>query len=126
MMGETSPLPQGAPLTLMTLRVSGTQGPRVQVPDRLSTFDFREVPSAPVRRVPLSFMRMNWLLDGRVFGMQDVAPEETVAPGSTHVWEFTSEHNPMGMAMAHPMHLHGRQFRVLSRRGGSANALRDG
>jgi FtsP/CotA-like multicopper oxidase with cupredoxin domain len=126
MMGVSSPAPQGAPLTLMTLRVSGTQGPRFKVPDRLSVHDFREVPSAPVRRVPLTFARMNWLLDGRVFGMTDVAEEETVDPGSTHVWEFVNQPNPMGMTMAHPMHLHGPQFRVLSRAGGSTNALREG
>jgi FtsP/CotA-like multicopper oxidase with cupredoxin domain len=34
---------------------------------------------------------------------------------------------PMGMQMAHPIHLHGAQFRVLSRSGrGAANTLRDG
>jgi FtsP/CotA-like multicopper oxidase with cupredoxin domain len=126
MMGETSPVPQGTPLTMMTLRVSGAQGPRVHLPERLSTHEFREVASAPVRRVPLTFMHMNWLLDGRVFDMQDVADVETVAPGSTHVWEFVNQSNPMGMAMAHPMHLHGPQFRVLSRAGGSPNALREG
>jgi FtsP/CotA-like multicopper oxidase with cupredoxin domain len=32
----------------------------------------------------------------------------------------------MGMQMAHPMHLHGRHFRVLSRLGGAANDLREG
>jgi FtsP/CotA-like multicopper oxidase with cupredoxin domain len=126
MMGETSPVPQGAPLTLMTLRVSGDRGPRVEVPGRLSTDDFREVAGAPVRRVPLTFMRMSWRVDGRVFEMRDVADGETVAPGSTHIWEFENRANPMGMAMAHPMHLHGRQFRVLSRTGGSPNALREG
>jgi FtsP/CotA-like multicopper oxidase with cupredoxin domain len=126
MMGETSPLPQGAPLTLMTFRVSGTQGPRVTLPERLSVHAFRAEPSAPVRRVPLTFMQMTWFLDGRVFDMSDVADEETVAPGSTHIWEFVNEPNPMGMAIAHPMHLHGPQFRVLARAGGSANALREG
>jgi len=126
MMAEMSPVPQGAALTLMTLRVSGAQGPRYQAPERLSTHDFREVPAAPVRRVPLTFMRMNWLLDGRVFDMQDVAESETVAPGSTHIWELVNEPNPMGMAMAHPIHLHGPQFRVLARTGGSPNALREG
>jgi FtsP/CotA-like multicopper oxidase with cupredoxin domain len=125
MMGEASPVPQGSPLTLMTLRVSGGQGRRFRVPERLSTDDFRPAPSAPVRRVPLNFMRMNWLLDGRVFDLKDVADEETVAAGSTHIWEFVNQPNPMGMAMAHPIHLHGRQFRVLSRAGGSANALRE-
>jgi FtsP/CotA-like multicopper oxidase with cupredoxin domain len=126
MMGETFPVPQGAPLTMMTLSVSGTNGPRVRLPDRLSTHDFRPAASAPVRRVPLSFAQMNWFIDGRVFDMLDVADVETVAPGSTHVWELTNQSNPMGMTMAHPIHLHGRQFRVLSRSGGPENSLRDG
>jgi FtsP/CotA-like multicopper oxidase with cupredoxin domain len=126
MMGDTSPVSQGAPLTLMTLRVSGAKGPRFEAPARLSTDEFRTVASAPVRRVPLTFMQMNWLLDGRVFEMADVADEETVAAGSTHIWELVNQPNPMGMAMAHPIHLHGRQFRVLTRSGGSANALREG
>jgi FtsP/CotA-like multicopper oxidase with cupredoxin domain len=126
MMAETSPVPQGAALTLMRLRVSGAQGPRVRVPDRLPAHEFRKASSAPVRRVPLTFMRMSWLLDGRVFALTDVAEEETVAPGSTHVWELVNELNPMGMAMAHPIHLHGPQFRVVSRAGGGPNALRDG
>jgi len=124
--GESSPVPQGAPLTLMTLRVSGTQGPRFRMPDRLSAHEFRAEASAPVRRVPLTFTQMNWHLDGRVFDMTGVADEETVAPGSTHAWEFVNQANPMGMEMAHPIHLHGPQFRVLSRSGGSANALREG
>jgi len=126
MMGEASPVAQGAPLTLMTLRVSGAQGPRFAVPDRLSTHQFREVPTAPVRRVPLTFMQMTWLLDGRTFEMTDVAGVETVAPGSTHIWELVNQPNPMGMAAAHPIHVHGPQFRVLSRSGGGANALREG
>jgi FtsP/CotA-like multicopper oxidase with cupredoxin domain len=126
MMGETARVPQGAPLTLMTLRVSGAQGPQYRVPERLSTHDFREAASAPIRRVPLTFMQMEWLLDGRVFDLVDVADVETVAPGATHIWEFVNQPNPMGMAMGHPIHLHGPQFRVLSRSGGSANALREG
>jgi FtsP/CotA-like multicopper oxidase with cupredoxin domain len=69
---------------------------------------------------------MTWTLGGRVFDIDDVASDETVAPGSTHVWQLINQPNPMGMGMAHPIHLHGRQFRVLSRTGGSANALRDG
>jgi FtsP/CotA-like multicopper oxidase with cupredoxin domain len=126
MMADTFPVPQGAALTLMTLHLSDTPGPRYRAPERLSTHDFREVPAAPVRRVPLTFRRMNWFLDGRVFDMRDVAEAETVAPGSTHIWEFVNQPHPMGMAMAHPIHLHGPQFRVLARTGGSPNALREG
>lgn len=125
MMAESSPVPQGAALTLMTLRLSKDKGPGFRLPAQLSSHDFREMPKA-VRPVPLTFMRMNWLIDGRTFDMQDVAEAETVAPGSTHVWEFENQPNPMGMQMAHPMHIHGTQFRVLSRSGGGANALREG
>lgn len=126
MMGETSPVPQGAPLTLATLRVSNRQGPRYTVPARLSADTFRPDASAPVRRVPLTFMQMNWFIDGRTFDMLETTAAETVAAGSTHIWEFVNQPNPMGMQMAHPIHMHGRQFRVLSRTGGSANALREG
>jgi FtsP/CotA-like multicopper oxidase with cupredoxin domain len=58
--------------------------------------------------------------------MNDVADVETVAPGSTHIWEFANQPGMMGMEMAHPLHLHGPQFRVLRRTGGSVNALREG
>jgi FtsP/CotA-like multicopper oxidase with cupredoxin domain len=126
MMSQTTPVPQGAPLTLMTLRVSRTEGPRFKIPERLSTHDFRPAPSAPVRRIPLTFMQMAWFMGGRVFDMTNVAAEETVAPGSTHIWEFVNTPNPMGMIMAHPIHIHGPQFRVLSRTGGADNGLRAG
>jgi FtsP/CotA-like multicopper oxidase with cupredoxin domain len=124
MMGSPA-VPQGTALTLMTLRANGARGLRFNVPDRLATHDFRAV-AAPVRRVPLTFRQMTWSIDGRVFDMQDVAAAETVAPGSTHIWELVNERNPMGMGMAHPIHVHGRQFRVLSRSGGTPNALRGG
>lgn len=126
MMGETSPVPQGAPLTLMTLRATSAVGPRVPVPQTLSADAFTANAAAPVRRVPLTFMMMNWFIDGRTFEMAGVDASETVARGSTHVWEFENRANPMGMAMAHPIHMHGRQYRVLSRSGGAANALREG
>jgi FtsP/CotA-like multicopper oxidase with cupredoxin domain len=85
------------------------------------------VNDAPVSHVPLTFARMVWFIGGRTFEMQEVAAEETVQAGSTHVWEFTNAGGPMGMQMAHPIHIHGRQFRVLGRAGGAAgNALREG
>jgi FtsP/CotA-like multicopper oxidase with cupredoxin domain len=128
MMGDVSPAPQGALFDLLTLRVSNERGPRVRLPDRLSTPPATWQPDAgaPIRHVALQFMRMQWLLGGRTFEMEGVAPEETVAAGSTHIWEFRNEHNPMGMAMAHPIHVHGRQFRVLSRSGAEGHPLKEG
>ncbi len=128
MMGETSPLPQGAAIDLMSFTVRGGPPTRLTLPDRLCTppVAWAAQGGAPVRRVPLTFMRMEWRIGGRTFDMAEVAAEETVAPGSTHIWELRNEPNPMGMAMAHPIHVHGTQFRVLSRSGATANPLAEG
>jgi blue copper oxidase len=128
MMRPTSPLPNGAPLGLMTLRTRARTGPDFSAPQRLPAYDASWAASGDARnrRVGLRFQRMRWLLGDRTFAMDDVAAEETVSAGSTHVWEFVSHPNGMGMEMAHPIHLHGRQFRVLSRTGGRPNALREG
>lgn len=125
MMRNNFAVPQGAALTLATLRVSARQGPRYVVPEKLAADTFTPSTSAPVRHVPLTFMQMNWFIDGKTFDMETVSAAETVDAGSTHIWEF--ENRPMmGMGMAHPMHMHGRQFRVLSRSGADTNALRSG
>jgi FtsP/CotA-like multicopper oxidase with cupredoxin domain len=128
MMGGNSSVPNGTPLRVMTLRTRARQGAAFRVPERLSSFDAAWAPraGAPIRRVSLTFQRMEWLLGGRTFAMADVAPEETVAAGSTQLWEFENLANPMGMEAAHPIHMHGRQFRVLDRTGGRANTLRAG
>ena len=131
MMGmmRRSNVPNGAPIRVMTLRTRARKGPAFRVPERLSTFDATWSPraDAAIRRVPLSFQPMEWSLDGRTFAMNDVAPEETMAGGSTHLWEFVNLANPMGMQSAHPIHMHGRQFRVIDRTGGRAeNTLRVG
>jgi len=133
MMGNTAPVPNGAPLRVMTLRTRARTGPAFAEPERLPSFDasWSAGADARFRRVPLLFQRMQWTLAGRTFSMGEVAADETVAAGSTHVWEFVNQPNGMGMGMgmemAHPIHLHGRQFRVLDRTGGrTTNALREG
>ncbi len=129
MSGGRSSVPNGTPLRVMTLRTRARSGPAFRVPERLSAVDawWASRPSAPIRRVPLTFQQMTWLLDGRTFDMAGVAPEETVAAGSTQIWEFVNLANPMGMEAAHPIHMHGRQFRVIDRTGGrAASTLRSG
>jgi FtsP/CotA-like multicopper oxidase with cupredoxin domain len=129
MMGGASSLPNGAPLRLMNLRIRGRGGSPFRIPERLCSFDGSWTARTDLRprRVELAFQRMQWLLGGRTFELQGVAPEEIVAAGSTHIWEFVNQTNPMGVRAAHPIHLHGRQFRILNRTGGSAgNTLRDG
>jgi FtsP/CotA-like multicopper oxidase with cupredoxin domain len=135
MMSRSSSVRNGAPLRLMTLRPRARAGATFTTPLRLSEFEPSWRPSSTVRprRVSLGFQRMQWRLGDRTFAMDDVASDETVAAGSTHVWEFVNERAGMGMGMgmgmemAHPIHLHGRQFRVLDRAPSRrTNALREG
>jgi FtsP/CotA-like multicopper oxidase with cupredoxin domain len=115
-------VPNGAPLSLLTIRVARGEGSDFHLPARLSTFDssWARGPTAPMRRVTLGFQHGQWLLDGRTFDMTGTMPEEIVAAGSTQIWELTNEQGMMGMQMAHPIHLHGRQFRIMSRQGNTA------
>jgi blue copper oxidase len=131
-MGGAASATLGAPMSLLTLRVA-QPAPRVAaappvLPSRLSApMAALRAGRGPVRQIPLTFRMMEWFLGGRAFGMDDVAADETVAAGSVHDWEFVNAGGPMGMQMAHPIHVHGRQFQVISRTGAPGdNALRAG
>ena len=64
-------------------------------------------------------MRGGGLLNGRSFEMTGVANEERIPIRTPVHWTFANP--PMGMmAMPHPMHIHGVQFRIVERRGGAA------
>jgi len=117
MSGMAGALPHGAPLSLLSLQVARRDSSGFRLPSRLSTFDATWTGDAavPVRRIPLSFQAGQWQLDGRTFDMMATSREETVAAGASQIWELANTVGMMGMQMAHPIHLHGRQFRVLSR-----------
>ncbi|HRP95088.1 MAG TPA: multicopper oxidase domain-containing protein [Rhodocyclaceae bacterium] len=73
----------------------------------------------------LAFRHMRGLLNGRRFEMGAVAADERLPLGEATLWTFAND-GP-GMAMPHPMHIHGVRFRVVERRGGDVPAaLRDG
>lgn len=124
----------GAAADLLTVRVARRErATAASLPARLSTFEASWQPTTAataVRTVPMTFRMMQWFLAGRTFSeadMTEVAADETVQAGSTGLWEFVNAGGPMGMQMAHPIHIHGRQFRVISRTGGAAgNTLREG
>jgi FtsP/CotA-like multicopper oxidase with cupredoxin domain len=112
-------LPNGSLLSLLTVHVDRREESAFQLPARLSTFDssWDAEPSVALRRVTLGFQQGQWLFNGRNFDMHDTTPEETATAGSTQIWEIVNGQGMMGMQMAHPIHLHGRQFRVVSREG---------
>ena len=120
MMRGASSIPNGAPLSILTVHVQRRDVSDFHLPARLSTFDASWQPTATDLLTPRLFTvtarGMQWLLNDRTFDMESVAPNETISLGAKEVWEFVNlGGGMMGMRMAHPLHLHGRQFRVLSR-----------
>ncbi|MEO6782246.1 MAG: multicopper oxidase domain-containing protein [Bradyrhizobium sp.] len=87
-------------------------------------------PSGSVRRgkreihTRLAFNMMQGSLNGRVFEMDAIAPDERLPLGEEAIWTFSNETG--GMAMPHPMHIHGVRFRVIERSAGAPRDLRDG
>ncbi len=79
-------------------------------------------------RTQLAFRHMRGFLNGRRFDTEDmaaVADDERLPAGEPSVWTFTNDGS--GMAMSHPIHIHGVRFRVIERRGGEVPGdLRDG
>jgi FtsP/CotA-like multicopper oxidase with cupredoxin domain len=128
-----TPTQAGAPLLqggrpIMRLRVTAGAARKAVLPQRLSTFpklDLRDAANSDrPRTIRLSMMRGQLMLNGRIFGdMDEVANDEKVKLGATEVWEFVNQ--PSGMAMAHPMHVHNLQFRVIGRSGTGGGLQRE-
>ena len=107
----------GASLLLMTVNIARKEAAAFRMPARLASYgdEWAAQSGLPVRKVTLDFAAGQWLLGGRAFDMTGVADDERVRAGSTHIWEVSNVGGMMGQQMAHPLHVHGTQFRVLSR-----------
>ena len=107
------------------------------LPDRLTPIPRYRESEAVNRDRPRTFALamapgMGWTLNGRTFEMTAVAENEIVRLGDLEVWSFVNVaggiggmmgRGPggrgmgmMGMALPHPMHVHGLQFQILRRR----------
>ena len=126
--GQAARVPNGAPLRIQrfaTTRPGARGGP----PDRLVPAPgpdvSRVVNAGNPRTFTTTMQMMRWLLNGGAFEMRGVAGNERVRLGTVEDWEFVNTGGPM--AMAHPIHLHGAQFRIIERQHGPSSAsLRDG
>ncbi len=136
-MGMTGGRPNGAALSILRIAITRRGASSFRMPARLSTYDAGWRPDdlsrLPVRARPITFARMQWMLNDRVFDVNDVAANEIGRVGASEIWEFRNSGGGMGgrmgggggrgrggrggggMMAGHPMHLHGAQFRVLSR-----------
>jgi len=68
------------------------------------------------RTIALSMRHMSALLNGRSYKMNDIRPDEVIPVNSLQLMQFDNGyHGGHGMAMPHPMHLHGEQFQIIKR-----------
>jgi len=118
-------LPNGAGFPIFKVRVNRREEASLDLPKRLSTIKrYRAadaVNAGHPKRFNLVMSHMSWTINGRIFRMEQVDNDEKVHMNSLEIWDFINEGGGMGMMggmnMPHPMHLHGKQFQVLERRG---------
>jgi FtsP/CotA-like multicopper oxidase with cupredoxin domain len=123
MMGGGRALPNGAPFPVLRVRVAREERETRTLPAVLAALPRYRLGDAVNGRAPrrfaLTMRNMTWLINGRSFEMEEVAPDETVKLNTTEAWEFVNERNPGEMmeqnGMVHPMHIHGVQFQVIDR-----------
>jgi FtsP/CotA-like multicopper oxidase with cupredoxin domain len=124
MAGHTNAAPPlGAPMTILTVRVTEQAEASDTLPSTLSTIKRYRPVDAVNRANPRTFILtqpgMRWEINGRVYDMTHARVDETVKLGDLEVWQIINAVNegetmhPYGMV--HPFHIHGVQFQVLER-----------
>ncbi len=119
MMGG-SELPLGGDYPVIKVKVVKKSASNSPLPDRLLPMQSLNIhdaanPENP-RVIRLSMRHMSALLNGRSYKMNDIRPDEVIPVNTLQLMQFdngfTGGH---GMAMPHPMHLHGEQFQIVKR-----------
>ena len=114
--------------TIFHVRVNKRDKNGLVLPERLSDIESLQLEDAvnvsQPRQFYLTMQHMQWSINNRIFQMEEVADDEIVNLGTKEIWEF---HNTGGgrmhmMNMPHPIHLHGKQFRVIER----SNVMHEG
>ena len=122
-MGQNQNLPNGAGFSIFNIKVTKQVIKKQTLPENLSKISpiqqDKAVNLLNPRQFYITARHMQWSINGRVFQMEDVADDEIVQLGSKEIWEFNNTGGGMMhmMNMPHPIHLHGKQFRVIERSG---------
>ncbi len=130
-MGQSQRLSNGAGFSIFKIKVTKQVKITQTLPQKLSEIGSLKQDEAVnffhPRQFYLTMRHMQWSINGRVFQMEEVADDEIVQLGSKEVWEFNNASGGMMhmMNMPHPIHLHGKQFRVIERSGVMHNGYVD-
>jgi FtsP/CotA-like multicopper oxidase with cupredoxin domain len=122
-MVQNQKLPNGAGFSVFNIKVTKQVIKKQTLPEILSKITPIQLEKAVnllhPRQFYITVMHMQWSINGRVFQMEDVAEDEIVQLGTKEIWEFYNTGGGMMrmMDMPHPIHLHGKQFRVIERNG---------
>lgn len=118
----------GAAFPIMTTQIDYAENISATMPERLPMIHWHNEADAINRLSPRNFtlamsagMGMGWTINGRTFEMTNVAQDEVVKLGDLEVWQFANQSGGGrgmmggGMALPHPMHIHGLQFQIIER-----------
>ena len=107
-----APVPgEGEAMDLMRIRVANAIAYDRAIPGALARFDAWEEPSAAPRVITLDIKRGRWRINGRTY--EERATPIVVKRDTQEVWDIRNAKQ----GMPHPFHIHGFQFRVISRTG---------
>ncbi|RCW39024.1 hypothetical protein DFO77_102178 [Marinilabilia salmonicolor] len=126
MMGGNASFENGEAMHLYTFNVTGEEGKSLGIPQTLSEIEEIDPVNAVNYDTPKQFHfyheRMNWVINGETFDMEEVADWEKVKLNTTEVWQFINGDDGSGMGMMqdmmqlpHPAHIHGLQFQIIER-----------
>ncbi|WP_439424716.1 multicopper oxidase family protein [Oenococcus alcoholitolerans] len=102
-------------IPLITFRIHAFEKDDTVLPDHLVDIpEMKTDKNTPVRKVVMSGMDEEVMIDDKKFDMQRIDSRQQV--GKVEYWDITNT-NKMEGGMIHPYHMHGVQFEVVSRNG---------
>lgn len=113
----------GSAMMLFNVKIEREEKETLRLPSQLAALPLLRpedaVNASQPRPIELSLKGMKWVINGQPFEMNTALPQETVKLNSIEQWEIINKLNPGAMmdamGMAHPIHLHGVHFQVISR-----------
>ncbi|WP_268913492.1 multicopper oxidase family protein [Lentilactobacillus sp. SPB1-3] len=102
-------------IAILTFKIHEFASNPLNLPDHLVDVPDPEVtPNSQTHKVVMSGMDEEVALNGRKFDMQRIDDRQQL--GNVEVWDITNT-NDMDGGMLHPYHMHGTQFKIISRNG---------